>query len=267
MLMRWKQWCIPKDQAGFLRTYTPRETLRRSAVSYWGPSTGNDNRMDMPWGWSQSSPKWTVEVSNNRGRGWWIIGGEVGIASSVTVKRAQNRGGWRSVSPHVRESKTVLYFGFHAVDSRFQILDSSLCQWKLSSGFQSLVGFRIPWAAFRIPKPLKIPDSASTIFSDSGFRILILLGAKSCTCRGFLCHSACRSRVSESKQASMQASKQLYYTQKKYILHAHYLHFSKSYSRQAVWGRCILTIRHLIQKTFCHRVTYTLTYIRCFTGN
>ena len=34
MLMRWKQWRIPKDQAGFLRTYTPRETLRRSAVSY-----------------------------------------------------------------------------------------------------------------------------------------------------------------------------------------------------------------------------------------
>ena len=73
--MRWKQWCIPEDQAGFLRTYTPRGTPWRNAVSYWGPSTGNDNRMDMPWGWSQSSPKWTVEVSNNRGRGWWIIGG------------------------------------------------------------------------------------------------------------------------------------------------------------------------------------------------
>ena len=142
------------------------------------------------------------------------------------------------------------------MDFGFQVLDSSLCQWKLGSGFQSLVGFRIPLAAFRIPKPSKIPDSASTIFSDSGFRIL-LPGAKSCTCRGFLCHSACRRRVSESKQASMQASKQLYYTQKKYIIHAHCLHFSKSYSRQAVWGRCILTIRHLIQKTFCHRVTYT----------
>ena len=26
------------------------------------------------------------------------------------------------------------------------------CQWNLNSGFQSLVGFRIPWAEFRIPK-------------------------------------------------------------------------------------------------------------------
>ena len=29
-----------------------------------------------------------------------------------------------SVSPHIRESKTVLDSGFHAVDSRFQQLDS-----------------------------------------------------------------------------------------------------------------------------------------------
>ena len=28
--------------------------------------------------------------------------------------------------------------------SRFQVLDSSLCQWNLDFGFQSLVGFRIP---------------------------------------------------------------------------------------------------------------------------
>ena len=37
---------------------------------------------------------------------------------------------------------------FHAVDSGFQVLDSSLCQWNLDSGFQSLVGFRIPRAVF-----------------------------------------------------------------------------------------------------------------------
>ena len=41
-------------------------------------------------------------------------------------------------------SKTVLDSGFHAVDSGFQVLDSSLCQWNLDSGFQCLVGFRIP---------------------------------------------------------------------------------------------------------------------------
>ena len=51
-------------------------------------------------------------------------------------------------SPHVSESKTVLDSGFHVMDSGFQVLDSSLCQWNLVSGFQSLVGFRIPLANF-----------------------------------------------------------------------------------------------------------------------
>ena len=35
------------------------------------------------------------------------------------------------VSPRARESKTVLDSGFHAVDSGFQVLDSSLFYWKL----------------------------------------------------------------------------------------------------------------------------------------
>ena len=41
---------------------------------------------------------------------------------------------------------------------------------KLDSGFQSLVGFRILSAGFRIPKP-RIPDSRSKKFQDSGIRI------------------------------------------------------------------------------------------------
>ena len=41
---------------------------------------------------------------------------------------------------------------------------------KLDSGFQSLVGFRILSAGFRIPKP-RIPDSTSKKFVDSGIRI------------------------------------------------------------------------------------------------
>ena len=68
----------------------------------------------------------------------------------------------------LRESKTILDSGFHSVDSGFQVLDSS--QWNLDSGFQLLVGFRIPWAVFRIPKP-RIPDSTSKNFLDSGIRI------------------------------------------------------------------------------------------------
>ena len=39
--------------------------------------------------------------------------------------------------PHVSESKTVLDFGFHDVDSRFQVLDCSHCRWNLDSWFQS----------------------------------------------------------------------------------------------------------------------------------
>ena len=44
-----------------------------------------------------------------------------------------------------------------------------LCQWNLDSGFQWLVGFRIPWAVFWIQKP-RIPDSrVKTWFLDSAF--------------------------------------------------------------------------------------------------
>ena len=75
-----------------------------------------------------------------------------------------------SHSLHVRESRAVLDSGIHAEDSGFQVLDSRICQWNLDSGFQSLVGFRIPWAVFRIPNP-RIPDSISIIFPDSGIRI------------------------------------------------------------------------------------------------
>ena len=69
--------------------------------------------------------------------------------------------------------KTVLDSGFHAVDSGLQILDSSLCEWNLDSGFQSLVGFRIPWAVLRIPQTQfsKIPDSTSKYFTDFRIRI------------------------------------------------------------------------------------------------
>ena len=72
-------------------------------------------------------------------------------------------------SPHVTESKTVLDSGFRTVEFGFQVLDSSLCQWNLDSGFQSLVGFRTPCTVFRILKP-RIPNSTCTIFPDFGSR-------------------------------------------------------------------------------------------------
>ena len=49
--------------------------------------------------------------------------------------------------PHVGKSKTGFpsrHSGFHLMDSGSQVLYSSLCQWNLDPGFQSLVGFRIP---------------------------------------------------------------------------------------------------------------------------
>ena len=55
----------------------------------------------------------------------------------------------------------------------FERVAQSNLEWifsKLDSGFQSLVGFRIPSAGFRIPKP-RILDSTSKKFLDSGIRI------------------------------------------------------------------------------------------------
>ena len=63
-------------------------------------------------------------------------------------------------------------------DSIYWIPD--LFQWNLDSGFELLVGFRIPTPVFRIPRPRspdstskisKIPDSKCKNFPDSGIRI------------------------------------------------------------------------------------------------
>ena len=60
-------------------------------------------------------------------------------------------------SMHVRECTTVLESGLHAVDFQIPVLDSSSF-FKLELGFRIpiVVGFRIPWAGFRILKP-RIP--------------------------------------------------------------------------------------------------------------
>ena len=47
---------------------------------------------------------------------------------------------------------SILDSGFHTVDSRFQLLDSNLCQWKLDSGFLELYS-RFQNPRFRIPQP------------------------------------------------------------------------------------------------------------------
>ena len=82
---------------------------------------------------------------------------------TLLVRSTQGCATSPNVSPHVKKSKTVLHSGFHAVDSGFQVVNPN-SQWNsLNSRFQSLVGFRIPWAVFRIPKP-RIPDSTRKNF-------------------------------------------------------------------------------------------------------
>ena len=69
-------------------------------------------------------------------------------------------------SPHVRESKTVLDSGFHAVDYGFQILNSL----SLELGFQIPIFRWIPdFLSCRPGSQPRIPDSTSECSSYSGF--------------------------------------------------------------------------------------------------
>ena len=116
-------------------------------------------------------PKWATKHRNKQGLQYRIqtlrYGGGAVIQTLRTSVWSKNNGGpgprappgdppkaypfrVKHCSPHVRESKKVLDSGFHTVDSWFQVLYSSLFQWNLDSGFQSLVVFRIPWAVLRI---------------------------------------------------------------------------------------------------------------------
>ena len=64
----------------------------------------------------------------------------------------------------VRESKTVLDSGFHNLDSWFQVLDSSLCQWNMDfwisivSGIPGFLGC-IDYSVLQIPGFLWIPQA------------------------------------------------------------------------------------------------------------
>ena len=65
--------------------------------------------------------------------------------------------------PHVGESRTVLDTGFHVVDSGFQVLDFSLCQWNSNSAFQSLAdsGFLELYSGFHKQKFSPSPNSTT----------------------------------------------------------------------------------------------------------
>ena len=72
-------------------------------------------------------------------------------------------------SPHIRSTRQSWI-----LNSTLRIPDSRnwppiLCRWNLDSGFQSLVGFRIPWAVVRISKPRipRIPQAKISRIQDS----------------------------------------------------------------------------------------------------
>ena len=70
----------------------------------------------------------------------------------------------------IRTDRLGLWIPCHGIqeywfgNTGFQIL----CQWNLDSEFQLLVGFQIPLAIFRIPKP-RIPESIGKVFLESRF--------------------------------------------------------------------------------------------------
>ena len=102
-------------------------------------------------------------------------------------------------SPCVRESKTDLDSGFHAVHSRFQVLDFSLCFWNLDSnrylysGFLKLYpGFLELYSGFQNQGDA---DSTNKNFPHSGIRITLYMGR--CYMKSTLCqflYTACHQR-------------------------------------------------------------------------
>ena len=68
-------------------------------------------------------------------------------SSPSNIRKAPSK---KEKSPHVMDSKTVLDSGVHAVDTGFEVVDSTLFQWNLYSGLLQLYfGFQSP--VFRIP--------------------------------------------------------------------------------------------------------------------
>ena len=57
--------------------------------------------------------------------GFSTVGSVMIISLSTNGSHSENQ---FDDSPHIRESKSVLDSGFLAVDSGFQVLDSSICQ-------------------------------------------------------------------------------------------------------------------------------------------
>ena len=109
----------------------------------------------MKWGFQSASILWPL----------WCFRGGLGSLKRLIVSWFSIKQAIKPNAPHVREFTVIAGFWIPRRGFRITVMNSSVSQWNLDSGFQSLVWFRNPWAVFRIPKP-RILDSGKN-FQDS----------------------------------------------------------------------------------------------------
>ena len=126
----------------------------------------------------------------------------------------------KHLSVHVRWSKAVFDCGFG-----FQLLDSNLCQGNLDSVFQSSVGFRIPWAVFRIPKS-KIKSKRQTRLQKNNYALGGFGPSSRVALRSFLdklgkrkrlCRHLLNRLISQSSSFLDESDKSLYWINQLYL--------------------------------------------------
>ena len=113
----------------------------------------------MKWGFQSASILWPL----------WCFRGGLGSLKRLIVSWFSIKQAIKPNAPHVREFTVIAGFWIPRRGFRITVMNSSVSQWNLDSGFQSLVWFRNPWAVFRIPK-LRILDSGKiSRIPKSGF--------------------------------------------------------------------------------------------------
>ena len=75
---------------------------------------------------------------------------------------------WINFLHHVRDPRTVLDSGFHAVNSRFQVLDPDCLSVEPGFKIATVGGFPDYWSCIQDVK-VQNPDSTSKKIPDSGF--------------------------------------------------------------------------------------------------
>ena len=113
----------------------------------------------MKWGFQSASILWPL----------WCFRGGLGSLKRLIVSWFSIKQAIKPNAPHVREFTVIAGFWIPRRGFRINVMNSSVCQWNLDSGFQSLVWFRNPWAVFRIPKPRILDSGKISRIPKSGF--------------------------------------------------------------------------------------------------